>query len=145
MAARNIGRRAVIGAGAAGVAGAALVLTGCSASSQASGSGSSSSSSSAAAGTKVAALADVPVGKSISTKIAGKSVVLSQPTAGNVVCLSAICTHQGCTVNPSGSKLVCPCHGAEFDATTGAVLKGPATTPLPAVAVKVSNGEIITN
>ncbi|MEY4102203.1 MAG: hypothetical protein RIR88_337 [Actinomycetota bacterium] len=81
MAARNIGRRAVIGAGAAGAAGVALVLTGCTtqASSDSSGSGS------AAAGTKVAALADVPVGKTISTKVGGKAVVVSQPTAGNVV------------------------------------------------------------
>lgn len=142
MAARNIGRRAVIGAGAAGVAGAALVLTGCSAPGQQSG---SSSSSSAATGTKVAALADVPVGKSISTKVGGKSVIVSQPTAGKVVCLSAVCTHEGCLVNPSGAKLVCPCHGAEFDATTGAVLKGPANKPLPGVAVTVTNGDIVTS
>jgi nitrite reductase/ring-hydroxylating ferredoxin subunit len=141
MAAKNIGRRAVIGMGAAGAAGAALVLTGCTtqASSGTSGSGS------AAAGTKVAALADVPVGKSISTKIAGKSVIVSQPTAGKVVCLSAVCTHEGCLVNPSGAKLVCPCHGAEFDAATGAVLKGPTNKPLPGVAVTVTNGDIVTS
>ena len=141
MAARNIGRRAVIGAGAAGAAGAALVLTGCT--TQASSN--SSSASSASAGTKVAALADVPVGKTISTKVGGKAVVVSQPTAGNVVCLSAVCTHEGCVVSPSGTKLVCPCHGAEFNATTGAVLKGPANKPLPGIAVTVTNGDIVTS
>jgi nitrite reductase/ring-hydroxylating ferredoxin subunit len=144
MAARNIGRRAVIGMGAAGAAGAALVLTGCTPEAS-SGTSGASGSSSAAAGTKVAALADVPVGKSISTKIAGKSVIVSQPTAGKVVCLSAVCTHEGCLVNPSGAKLVCPCHGAEFDAVTGAVLKGPTNKPLPGVAVTVTNGDIVTS
>jgi nitrite reductase/ring-hydroxylating ferredoxin subunit len=144
MAARNIGRRAVIGAGAAGAAGAALILTGCTTQASSGNSGSSSSSSSAA-GTKVAALADVPVGKTISTKVGGKAVVVSQPTAGKVVCLSAVCTHEGCVVSPSGAKLLCPCHGAEFDATTGAVLKGPANKPLPGVAVTVTNGDIVTS
>jgi len=39
--------------------------------------------------------------------------------------VSKICTHMGCTLNLSGNKLLCPCHGAEFS-LDGKVLVGPA-------------------
>lgn len=46
------------------------------------------------------------------------------------VALTAICTHQQCTVaNFSGTVFVCPCHGSEYD-TSGAVVRGPAGSPL---------------
>lgn len=40
-------------------------------------------------------------------------------------CLSAICTHLGCTVDRSNSGYHCPCHGSVFD-NEGAVKGGPA-------------------
>ena len=40
-------------------------------------------------------------------------------------CLSAICTHLGCTVNRAGNGYHCPCHGSVFD-EQGAVKGGPA-------------------
>lgn len=45
--------------------------------------------------------------------------------------LSAICTHEGCTIDGfSAGRLVCGCHGSAFD-LGGAVLVGPATSALP--------------
>jgi len=35
------------------------------------------------------------------------------------------CTHQGCELNPHETMIVCPCHGAEFNAK-GEVTQGPA-------------------
>jgi Rieske Fe-S protein len=49
----------------------------------------------------------------------------------------------GCTVKPEGNKLNCPCHGSQYDALTGKVLRGPAPDPLPKIAVTVSNGNVI--
>ena len=58
---------------------------------------------------------------------------------------SATCTHQGCTVGPvRDGRIVCPCHGSEFDARTGAVVRGPATRPLPQVRVVVRDGAVFT-
>jgi Rieske Fe-S protein len=40
--------------------------------------------------------------------------------------LSARCTHLGCTINKlENNRLVCPCHGSEFD-LDGNAIKGPA-------------------
>jgi nitrite reductase/ring-hydroxylating ferredoxin subunit len=90
------------------------------------------------------ALADVPVGGAASaTTSGGDPVAVAQPTAGKAVCFSAVCTHRGCTVEPDGAELRCPCHGSVFDAFTGEVVSGPAPTPLPAVSVKVKDGEVV--
>ncbi len=39
------------------------------------------------------------------------------------------CSHLGCQVEPAGNRLVCPCHGSEYE-WTGEVLQGPAERPL---------------
>ena len=51
----------------------------------------------------------------------------------------AICTHQGCQVQPVGQGyLGCPCHGAMFDTNNnGQVVRGPARQPLSPVAITV--------
>lgn len=52
-------------------------------------------------------------------------------------CLSAICTHLGCTVNRSDRGYHCPCHGSVFD-DQGSVKAGPAPHPLPWFEVTLS-------
>jgi Rieske Fe-S protein len=90
----------------------------------------------------LATVSDIPEGGAISaTDASGNAILLTQPTAGTVVALSAICTHQGCTVAPGGKQLVCPCHGSVYD-LTGANVSGPAPKPLATVDVHVTNGEV---
>ena len=88
------------------------------------------------------ALADIPVGGSVSAEAAGQPLLIAQPSSGTVVAYSAVCTHQGCVVAAQGMRFVCPCHGSQFDAATGAVLAGPASRPLTPVAVTVSGGDV---
>jgi Rieske Fe-S protein len=88
-------------------------------------------------------LADVPVGGAVAVQGPAGAVIVAQPTAGQVVAHSAICTHAGCKVAPAGAQLACPCHGSVFDAFTGAVVRGPAKAPLGAVAVKVSGQDVV--
>jgi cytochrome b6-f complex iron-sulfur subunit len=52
-------------------------------------------------------------------------------------CLSAICTHLGCTVNRAEHGFHCPCHGSVFD-EQGSVKSGPAPRALQWFLVTLS-------
>lgn len=140
----NPTRRAVLLAGAGGAG--AVVLAACSSGGSNRGSGDTPGGATRQrAGAVLAALADITVGKSVAVTLPdGAPAVVSRPSRTEAVCLSAICTHQGCTVSPNGSELDCPCHGSRFSALTGQVLNGPASRPLPKVPIAVTGGKVVT-
>jgi thiosulfate dehydrogenase [quinone] large subunit len=99
------------------------------------------------AGTAIGAAAQVPVGGSASftDPTSGDPSLVIQHTTGKFVAFDAICPHAGCTVAyQSGANIIaCPCHGSEFNARTGAVVTGPATSGLtPIKVIKGSNGNL---
>jgi Rieske Fe-S protein len=95
----------------------------------------------APSGVALASLSAVPVGGGV--VLAQKGVVLTRSAAGALHGFSSICTHQGCTLAAVAAGTIdCPCHGSRFDALTGAVVRGPATLPLPRVPVAVRSGEV---
>ncbi|MEU1083295.1 Rieske (2Fe-2S) protein [Streptomyces sp. NPDC005908] len=72
------------------------------------------------------------------------NVVVSRGEDGSFKAYNTVCTHAGCPINKlDGTRLVCPCHGSEFDATTGKVLREPAVAPLKPLAVEVRNGTLV--
>jgi nitrite reductase/ring-hydroxylating ferredoxin subunit len=144
----GISRRGMLAVGAAGVAG--IALAGCTQAAvpdnptvggPATGSSGSESSGS---GAPLAQLSAIPVGGAISAKGAnGAPLIIARPTSDTVAAFSAICTHLGCTVAPAGQQLDCPCHGSVYNATTGAVINGPAPSPLPRVQVTLSGDNVL--
>jgi Rieske Fe-S protein len=92
-------------------------------------------------GRMLVALDQVPVGGGV---VLGKEkVVVTRPAPDDVRAFSAVCTHQGCTVDTVADGTIdCPCHGSSFDAETGAVRRGPAARPLPTVAVVVRSRKV---
>ena len=98
-----------------------------------------------AAGGSTVPVSEVAVGTARVVDASGEMVVVAQPAAGEFVAFSAECTHQGTVVGvQDGLMLKCPNHGSEFDAGNGgAVLKGPAERPLPAVAVAVDGDNLV--
>lgn len=121
------------------------VLAACGGGSSTGDSGAKSDSTSGTGGTggALAKVADIPVGGALSaTGPDGKPILLTQPTAGTVVALTAICTHQGCTVAPDGKQLKCPCHGSVY-ALSGENVSGPAPSPLATIDVHVVNGDVL--
>jgi Rieske Fe-S protein len=128
----NVSRRGVL-AGAGGL----TLLTAC-------GGGSSTADTAAlvSAGPLVA-LDTLTVGEGKVMSVAGQKVVVTRTGDATAVVLSAICTHQGCTVNGGPQTLHCPCHGSQFEATSGDVLRGPASSPLPTIPSKVVDGQVV--
>ena len=101
-----------------------------------------SGSGTAAGAAALASTSDVPVGGG--KILTDKKIVLTQPKSGEFHGFSAVCTHAGCTVGSvSDGTINCPCHGSRFSVTNGAVVTGPATSPLPPVSVKVQGTSIV--
>ncbi len=74
-------------------------------------------------------------------------VVVLRVSATEYRALSSVCTHEGCTVNEfNGTQVICPCHGSQFS-TTGAVVRGPAGSPLRSfpTTFDAPSGNIIVN
>ena len=93
-------------------------------------------------GTLLGHESQVPVGGG--TIFTAEKVVVTQPVKGQFKAFSAICTHVGCLCDAvAGGTINCPCHGSKFSVSTGAVVTGPATSPLPARTIAVTNGEIL--
>ena len=97
-------------------------------------------------GTAVGPASAVPVGKvaSFTDPGSGQPAYVLHPSTADFVAFSAICPHAGCTVQYSaGNLFICPCHGSQFNADTGAVLNGPATSGLRAIpVVEGSDGQL---
>lgn len=84
---------------------------------------------------------DVPVGGG--KILTADKVVVTQPTAGDFKAFTAVCTHQGCTVGSiEKGQIICPCHGSHYSIKNGAVLSGPAPSPLAAMKVSVKGDQI---
>lgn len=94
------------------------------------------------ANTVLTTVAKVPTGGGV--VLGSANVVVTKDASGAIHAFSATCTHQGCRVaSVSGGTINCPCHGSRFNASTGAVVQGPATRPLPTVAVTVQGDQIV--
>lgn len=100
------------------------------------------------AGTVVGKSSDLSMGE---TKIfaepdpygRGPKFVITRTPKG-LVAFSSTCTHEGCAVEvKTRNELKCPCHGAQFDAITGAATHLPAYESLREYKVEELNEEII--
>jgi Rieske Fe-S protein len=142
----DITRRQVMAVGAVGAAG--VVLAGCASGEDATPAPAPSEpgagASPADAGEVLVSTSEVPVEGGVIIDAGQTKVVVTQPTAGDFVGLSAVCPHQSCLVSEvSDQKIICPCHGSQFSIADGAVIQGPATTGLAPVAVSVNGDQVV--
>jgi len=64
---------------------------------------------------------------------------------GTLHAFGNVCTHRQCPLakgDLEGTTVTCPCHGSQFDVTTGAVLTGPAEDPVPSYPVRIEDDAI---
>ncbi len=98
------------------------------------------------AGPVLAKVADVPVGGVLPVVTpAGRPAFLVRVEDQRFVAFDRTCTHAGCRVDLAEDRrsFRCPCHLAQYDARTGAVLAGPPPRPLDQVPVRVSGDHVL--
>jgi len=88
-----------------------------------------------------AAAADVEAGRLLRCDPSGVPVMLTR-IRGEVVAIGCRCPHAGGPLDEGAVEaeaVTCPWHGSRFDLGTGAVLQGPAFTPLPRYEVRITD------
>ena len=79
------------------------------------------------------------VGGAALVQAASAAFLVARTAQNSFTALTAICTHEGCTITGFQSPIyVCPCHGSQYS-TSGGVLGGPATQPLRQFATQFAN------
>ena len=89
---------------------------------------------------------ELAVGQSLEfTSVAGTSAILFRSSENKVYALSRICTHEGCSVDfdMNQNRLICPCHGANYEASDGSVISGPTTKSLAKIKVEIQGQDIV--
>jgi Rieske Fe-S protein len=72
-------------------------------------------------------------------------LAVTRLTQTEVVTVSRVCTHMGCTValpGTTGGTLDCPCHGSRFR-TNGQVVNGPAARALSQFPTAIAGNEVV--
>lgn len=94
---------------------------------------------------RIGAAADIADGEMHVFDVAGTPVSVAN-AAGQLYAFDDTCTHAGCSLASgtlAGTTVTCPCHGSQFDVTSGAVLRGPAHRPVRRRAVRVEGEEVL--
>lgn len=79
------------------------------------------------------------------TQVVDRTVVYLVRTGDQQVrALQSTCTHLGCrtSYDRQTKRIVCPCHGGEFD-VQGNVVAGPPPAPLPTLETRVEQGQVL--
>ncbi|MEY3407211.1 MAG: hypothetical protein RL038_272 [Actinomycetota bacterium] len=84
-------------------------------------------------------LSEVPIGAGRVFEAAGLRVLVTRQSESEFRAFEAKCTHQSGALNAvENGEIICPIHGAKFDAATGEVLQGPAERNLVSYTVKLA-------
>jgi nitrite reductase/ring-hydroxylating ferredoxin subunit len=77
--------------------------------------------------------------------VAGTKVNVAS-VGGQLHAFDDTCTHKACSLAKGkldGTTVTCPCHGSQFDVTSGAVLRGPAQQPVRSRLVQVEGEDLL--
>ncbi len=93
---------------------------------------------------KVAQVDDLEDGDLMAVEVDGEPVCLAK-VEGCIYAFTDNCTHISGPLNEGeldGEILTCPWHGAQFNITTGKVLRGPARQDIATYPVKVEDNAV---
>jgi nitrite reductase (NADH) small subunit len=94
---------------------------------------------------RVATQSELPAeGEAKEFEVGGKTICVAHIN-GTVTAMDNVCLHMGGPLGQGyieGGKIVCPWHGWEYNAATGALEDDPETK-LAVYPIKVENGEVL--
>jgi nitrite reductase/ring-hydroxylating ferredoxin subunit len=76
---------------------------------------------------------------------AGEHQVAIANVNGTLHAFDDLCTHQQCSLAEGEldeTTVECPCHGSQFDITTGQAVRGPASDPVDIFEVREADGSL---
>lgn len=83
------------------------------------------------------------VGSAALVQYNGGAILVAHAAQDTFIALTAICTHQGCTITGyQNGQYVCPCHGSRYN-TNGQVVQGPAQFPLRSYPTQFANSQLV--
>jgi len=94
---------------------------------------------------RIGSVKDVAAGQMRAFDVAGTKVDVANAD-GHLYALEDTCTHRGCSLATGkleGTTVTCRCHGSQFDVTSGAVVRGPATRPVRSRSVQIAGEDLL--
>jgi 3-phenylpropionate/trans-cinnamate dioxygenase ferredoxin subunit len=94
---------------------------------------------------RIAASADIELGAMLCVVVDGREVLICHLAEG-FFAVDNICSHAHARLSEGrlrGHRVLCPLHGAAFDARDGSVLGRPAVRPISSHAVRVSGEDLL--
>jgi len=94
---------------------------------------------------RIGSSGDVVAGQMRAFDVAGTKMTVARAN-GHLYAFDDTCTHLGCSLAKGkleGTTVTCPCHGSQFDVTSGAVLRGPAQRPVRSRVVQVEGEDLL--
>jgi nitrite reductase/ring-hydroxylating ferredoxin subunit len=92
----------------------------------------------------VAGADDLKEGDMQAFDVRGTQIAVAN-VAGTFYAFGDTCTHMQCSLAAGDleeTTVICPCHGSEFDVTSGEVLRGPAREPVGAYEVRAEGDSL---
>ena len=97
--------------------------------------------------TRVASVEQLPEGTLLGVSGPRGERVCLASCGGEIRAVSDECPHQGFSLSAGelieNGEIECVWHGARFDCRTGAVVRGPADSPLPRYAVRIEGKDVL--
>lgn len=90
-------------------------------------------------------VSDLTPGSMKTVIVSGNKIAMAN-VDGEFFAIDDTCTHEQCSLGTEGlldgNVVICGCHGANFDVTTGKVLALPAPSDVRSYETKVEDGKV---
>ena len=96
--------------------------------------------------TKALSISELPPGSKKTVFLSGKRIMIAN-IEGEFFAVDDTCTHAQCSLGGEGfldsNVVMCGCHGAQYDVTSGKVLALPAVVDLSSYPTKVEGSDVL--